>query len=414
MMALPTLAAIAIAFYLAWNLGANDVANSMGTSVGSKALSLSQAIGIAAIFELSGALLFSHAVSANLITGVIDLDRFADRPQLFISAMLAVLLSAGIWMNLATWLGLPVSSSHATVGALAGVGIVAIDWQAIHWDRLGFISLSWMLTPLVSGLVATLVYRALRSAFLSEQQPNRIQEWIPWLTVGLVLVFGAIVLPSVTDRLQLNLIHHHLSDRTLMLGIGSLMVAGLNLWLLQPPVSDRSPEQILSQFQIISACFVAFAHGSNDVGNAIAPLAAIVQITATGNLPIAGLALPFWVLSIGGLGIVAGLAVWGRNVMATIGEGIIPLKPSGGFAAEIATAITILLASRFGLSLSTSHALVGAVVGVGLAQPGLKIQTSVLKSIALSWLATIPLAAIVAAIAFRLLTAIAQITTPAG
>jgi inorganic phosphate transporter, PiT family len=402
-MAMPTLVAIVCAFYLAWNLGANDVANSMGTSVGSKALSLSQAIGIAAIFELAGALLFSHAVSANLVTGVIDLDRFADRPQLFVIAMLAVLLSAGVWMNLATWLGLPVSSSHATIGALTGVGIVAIDWQAIHWDKLGLISLSWVLTPLLSGLVATLVYRALRSAFLVESPTHRIQEWIPWLTVGLVLVFGAIVLPSVTDRLQLRLIHHHLSDRALMLGMGGLMVTGLNLWLLHQPLASRSIEQILAQFQIISACFVAFAHGSNDVGNAIAPLAAIVQIEAKGALPIAGLALPFWVLAIGGLGIVAGLAVWGRKVMATIGEGIIPLQPSGGFSAEIATAITILLASRFGLSLSTSHALVGAVVGVGLAQPGLKIQTGVLKSIALSWLATMPLAAIVAAIAFKIL-----------
>jgi inorganic phosphate transporter, PiT family len=402
MMAMPTLAAIACAFYLAWNLGANDVANSMGTSVGSKALSLSQAIGVAAIFELAGALLFSHAVSANLVTGVIDLDRFADRPQLFVIAMLAVLLAAGVWMNLATWLGLPVSSSHATIGALAGVGIVAIDWQAIHWDKLGFISLTWLVTPLVSGLIATLVYRVLRSAFLTEQT-NPIQEWIPWLTVGLVVVFGAIVLPAVTDRLQLHLIHHRLSDRALILGSGGLMVTGLNLWLLRQPLATRSIEQILGQFQIISACFVAFAHGSNDVGNAIAPLAAIVQIEATGKLPIGGLALPFWVLGVGGLGIVAGLAVWGRKVMATIGEGIIPLQPSGGFSAEIATAITILLASRFGLSLSTSHALVGAVVGVGLAQPGLKIQTSILKSIALSWLATIPLAAIVAAIAFKIL-----------
>jgi inorganic phosphate transporter, PiT family len=401
---MPTLVAIVCAFYLAWNLGANDVANSMGTSVGSKALSLSQAIGIAAVFELAGAVLFSHAVTANLVTGVIDLDRFADRPQLFVLAMLAVLLAAGVWMNLATWLGLPVSSSHATIGALAGVGIVAIDWQAIHWDRLGFISLTWLLTPLVSGLVATLVYRALRSAFLTEQPNPLIAEWIPWLTVGLVLVFGAIVLPAVVDRVQLNLIHQRLSDRALMLGIGSLIVAGLNLWLLRSPAGPpRSIEQILSQFQIISACFVAFAHGSNDVGNAIAPLAAIVQIEATGNLPIAGLALPFWVLAIGGLGIVAGLAVWGRKVMATIGEGIIPLQPSGGFAAEIATAITILLASRVGLSLSTSHALVGAVVGVGLAQPGVKIQTGSLKSIGLSWIATIPLSAIVAAIAFTLL-----------
>ncbi len=405
-MALQTLAAIAIAFYLAWNLGANDVANSMGTSVGSKALSLSQAIGVAAIFELSGALLFSHAVSANLITGVIDLDQFVGQPQLCVTAMLAVLLAAGVWMNLATWLELPVSSSHATVGALAGVGIVAIDWQAIHWDKLGFISLSWVLTPLVSGLIATLGYRVLRSIFLTEQPTHRIQEWIPWLSVGLVLIFGAIVLPSVSARLQLHFIHQRLSDRALMLGMGGFMVAGLNLWLLRPPVTHRSIEQIFGQFQIISACFVAFAHGSNDVGNAIAPLAAIVQLETTGKLPIADLALPFWVLGVGGLGIVAGLAIWGRKVMATIGEGIIPLQPSGGFCAEIATAITILLASRFGLSLSTSHALVGAVVGVGLAQPGLKIQRRMLQSIALSWLATIPLAAIVAAIAFQVLAAI--------
>jgi inorganic phosphate transporter, PiT family len=411
-MAMPTLAAIVIAFYLAWNLGANDVANSMGTSVGSKALSLSQAIGIAAIFELAGALLFGHAVSEQLVTGVIDLARFADRPQLFVIAMLAVLLAAGVWMNLATWLGLPVSSSHATVGALAGVGVVAIDWQAIHWDKLGFISLSWVMTPLVSALVATLVYRVLRSAFLTEPPTHLIQEWIPWLTVGLVLVFGVIVLPSVVDRLQLNLIHQRLSDRALILGSGGLMAAGLNLWLLRQPLATRSIEQIFGQFQIISACFVAFAHGSNDVGNAIAPLAAIVQIEASGELPIVGLAVPFWVTAIGGLGIVAGLAIWGRKVMATIGEGIIPLQPSGGFSAEIATAITILLASRFGLSLSTSHALVGAVVGVGIAQ-GVTIQTTTLRSIGLSWIATIPLAAIVAAIGFKILTAIA-LTIPLG
>jgi inorganic phosphate transporter, PiT family len=405
-MAMPTLAAIVVAFYLAWNLGANDVANSMGTSVGSKAVTLSQAIGIAAIFELAGALLFGQAVTANLVTGVIDLDRFADRPQLFVIAMLAVLLAAGVWMNLATWLGLPVSSSHATVGALAGVGVVALDWQAIHWTTLGGISLTWVVTPLVSGLVATLLYRALRSVFLTEPLTHRIQEWIPWLTLGLVLVFGVIVLPSVNDRLQLSLIHQRLSDRAVILGLGGLMVAGLNLWLLRQPRMARSIEQIFGQFQIISACFVAFAHGSNDVGNAIAPLAAIVQAETTGELPIVGLAVPFWVLAVGGLGIVGGLAVWGRKVMATIGEGIISLQPSGGFAAEIATAITILLASRFGLPISTSHALVGAVVGVGLAQ-GVTIQTATLKSIGLSWIATIPLAAIVAAIAFKILVAIA-------
>jgi inorganic phosphate transporter, PiT family len=333
---------------------------------------------------------------------VIDLAPFVSQPQIFLVAMLAVLLAAGVWMNLATWWGLPVSSSHATVGAIAGVGIAAIDWQAIHWATLGGISLTWMVTPLVSGLIATGIYRTLRSGFF-QSPAQRLDEWLPWITASIVGVFGAIVLPSVADRLQNSVIHHPLPNHTVSIGIAVGLSLGLNIWVLR---SQTQPiEAIFARLQLISACFVAFAHGSNDVGNAIAPLAAIVQLETTGELPIAGLDLPFWVLAVGGLGIVGGLLVWGRRVMATIGEGIIPLQPSGGFAAEIATAITILLASRWGLPISTSHALVGGVVGVGLAQ-GITMQTTTLKSIGLSWIATIPIAAIVAATSFKILKAI--------
>ena len=192
--------AIAIAFYLAWNLGANDVANSMGTSVGSQALTLRQAIVVAGIFELVGALLFGHGVSQRLVTGVIDLQYFVEQPQVFIQAMLAVLCAAGMWLNVATVFGLPVSSSHATVGALAGVGAVAIDWRAVHWPILGMISLTWIVTPLVSGGLALLLCRLLSR--LRNGSIQQLQEWLPWLAALIVLVFGVLVLPSVSDRLS--------------------------------------------------------------------------------------------------------------------------------------------------------------------------------------------------------------------
>ncbi|MFM2429306.1 MAG: hypothetical protein RLZZ511_519 [Cyanobacteriota bacterium] len=407
--------AIGIAFYLAWNLGANDVANSMGTSVGSKAISWRQALVIAGIFELAGALLFGQNVSARLITGVIDVGNFSARD--FVSAMVAALLAAGVWMNGATGLGLPVSSSHAIVGALAGVGLVAIGPGAVHWASLGGISLTWLGTPLVSAGIAWIVYRLLFLGFLqadreADSTQIRLLEWVPWLSALIVVVFGSLVLPSVVDRVQ-SMVPLGLPNHTLALGLAASLAMGLMGWLLRrspkPLASkttiDTRAEAQFARFQLISACFVAFAHGSNDVGNAIAPLAALVQWQSTGQLPTDDLVVPFWVLAIGGLGIVAGLAVWGERVIRTVGEGIMALQPSGGFAAELATAITVLLASRLGLPVSTSHALVGAVVGVGLARSGVtrsgdSIQISTLKSILLTWIATIPLAAGLAGLMF--------------
>jgi len=393
-----------LAFYLAWNLGANDVANAMGTSVGSKAVTLRQALIIAGILEFTGAVLFGRGVSETLATGIVNPNLFADMPQLLVMGMISVLIASGIWLQIATSFGLPVSSSHAVVGAIAGFSWVAAGLGAIDWSSIKVITIAWVITPIVSGLISVLFYSVVKRWIL--EQPNPLvqyREWIPWLSATLLSVFGFLVLPTVsqpidtflTNRFGINLPNHDIP-----ILIGAIATGGLT-WFswkqLGRPLSD-SPfatriEQQLGRFQVISACFVAFAHGSNDVGNAIAPLAAIVYINRTGSVPSSGFNIPLWILILGGAGIVGGLAVWGKKVIATIGENIISLQPSSGFCAELATATTILLASRFGLPVSTSHALVGAVVGIGLIKDWKSVRFQTLQSIGLAWLITLPISA---------------------
>ena len=387
-----------LAFYLAWNLGANDVANSMGTSVGSKAVTLKQALIIAGILEFTGAVVFGQEVSAKLATGIVDPALFAQMPQVLLVGMVSVLISAGVWLNIATIFGFPVSSSHATVGAIAGFACVALSPSAVDWSSIGVISLTWIITPLISGAIAALFYSQIKRWILDQPDPiAQLREWIPWLSAALMGIFGVIVLPTLSqplqalllDRFELEIPAH---DLPLLIGSSGAIVLTLMIWR-QLNQNTQSPESLLARFQVLSACFVAFAHGSNDVGNAVAPLAAIVYITQTKSVPLQSFQVPLWVLMLGGIGIVAGLAVMGKKVIATIGEGIIALQPSGGFCAELATAATILVASRLGLPVSTSHALVGGVVGVGLIQGLKSIQFQTLRSIGLTWLVTIPIAA---------------------
>ncbi len=402
-----------LAFYLAWNLGANDVANSMGTSVGSKAVTLRQAIVIAGILEFTGAVLFGQQVSAKLTTGVVNLELFASMPQIFLLGMIAVLIATGVWLNIATVFGFPVSSSHATVGAIAGFACVAISPQAVNWSSIGVISLTWIIAPVVSGAIAASFYSLIKRWILEQPDPiAQLREWIPWLSTALLSVFGVIVLPTfstpiqkaISDRLNFLIPAH---DIPLMIGGMGAIALTFTSWH-QLEKKEPLPESSIARFQVISACFVAFAHGSNDVGNAIAPLAAIVSISQTGAIPLQNFQVPLWILVLGGIGIVAGLAVLGKKVIATIGEGIISLQPSGGFCAELATATTILVASRFGLPVSTSHALVGGVVGVGLVQGMKSIQGKTLRSIALTWLVTIPISAGLSAAIFVIERSLAQ------
>lgn len=393
-----------LAFYLAWNLGANDVANSMGTSVGSKAVTLRQAIVIAGILEFTGAVLFGQAVSEKLATGVVNPELFTDAPQTLLFGMMAVLIAAGIWLNIATVLGFPVSSSHATVGAIAGVGCVAIGTQAVDWGSIGIISLTWVLTPVVSGAISAIFYSLIKKWILD--QPDAIaqlKEWIPFLSATLISIFGVLVLPTISQPIREFLIeqfHLNLPAHDIPLLIGALGATSLSFYAWKH-LDARSPEALIAKFQVVSACFVAFAHGSNDVGNAIAPFAAVVYINQTGHIPLTDFDVPLWILALGGVGIIAGLAIFGKNVITTIGENIISLQPSGGFCAELATATTILIASRFGLPVSTSHALVGGVVGIGLVQGMKSLRLETVRSILLTWLITIPISAGLGAIVFK-------------
>jgi inorganic phosphate transporter, PiT family len=411
-----------LAFYVACNLGANDVANSMGTSVGSKAVTLKQAIVIAGILEFTGAVLFGRQVASTLATSITNPDVFITQPQTLLVGTIAVLISCGLWLQIATTKNLPVASSHAVVGAIAGFSWVAAGAQAVTWSALGVISLAWVVTPVVSAVVAAGFYSLIKYWILDRDEPLvQIDTWMPWLALILVGVFGVIVLPPVVATLPLEFLPA-VPRHDFALGLGGLAALAITLVGWRKLAEDRlitklaEPKQLasnldargiverqLARFQLLSACCVAFAHGSNDVGNAIAPLATILFIQKTGTVPLANLEIPLWVLVLGGIGIVTGLAIWGERVIATIGEGIIKLEPSSGFAAELATAATILIASRLGLPVSTSHALVGAVVGVGLVKNWQDVRLDTLKSIGLAWIVTIPIASLLSAGIFTLL-----------
>ena len=396
-----------LAIYVAWNLGANDVANSMGTSVGSKAITLTQAIVIAGILEFSGAVIFGRQVSSTIASDVVNPELFASQPQVFVTGMIAVLISCGLWLQIATSQGLPVASSHAVVGAIAGFSWIAMGKNAVDWGNIGIISLGWLATPILGGAIAITIYSILSRSLFDTKSLVKLQEWIPWLSAGLVAIFGTIVFPQFWQAAflkGLNLPSHDLS-----LALGGVATLGVTTYGWQQLKIFKSKdnlalEAVMGKFQVISACFVAFAHGSNDVGNAIAPLAAIVYVSNTNAIPFGNIPIPTWVLVVGGLGIVAGLAIQGKKVIATVGENIISLVPSTGFCAEIATATTILLASRIGLPVSTSHTLVGSIVGIGLWKNRASVDWSTVRSILLAWIVTLPSAAILGAIVFQILS----------
>ncbi len=399
-----------LAFYMAGNLGANDVANAMGTSVGSKAITLKQAIIMAGVLEFLGAILFGQEVTSTLGTRIANPVLFVTTPQTLVMGMISVLLSGGIWLQVATSRGLPVSSSHAIVGAIAGFSWVSLGVGAIDWSSIGLITIGWILTPIISGAISAGLYGLIRHWIFNQLHPlSQLQEWTPWLSILLLSVFGIIVLPTITQPLsqfllterKLNIPPH---DITLFItGIAAIALTLISWRELANSQIDHQIQGLFAKFQVISACFVAFAHGSNDVGNAIAPLAVIYYINQQGKVPSHQLPIPLWILLLGAVGIVAGLAVWGKKVITTIGENIISLEPSSGFCAELATAMTILLASRLGLPVSTSHALVGGVVGIGLVQDIQAIKLSTIQNIAAAWLITVPISAAMSAMIFTII-----------
>ena len=399
--------AIVFGLYMTWGIGANDVANAMGTSVGSGAITVKQAIVIAAIFEFAGAFIAGGNVTQTIRKGIIDPSSITNSPEILVFGMLSALLAAGIWLMVASTKGWPVSTTHTIVGAVIGFAIVGIGVDAVEWGKVAQIAASWVVSPVLGGTISFILMMSIRRLILNTENP--FQNAKRWGPVYIFLVGFIISLVTLFKGLKHLNIELTVGMSFLSALIFGLILAGIGQILINrvevDEESDRefhfaSVEKVFTPMMIFTACAMAFAHGSNDVANGIAPLAAVVSIVQSGGEVAQKSALPIWILVLGGVGIVVGLATMGYRVMKTIGSGITQLTPSRGYCATLAAAATVVLASRTGLPVSTTHIAVGAVIGVGLARGVGAIDLRVIGSIIVSWLVTLPAGAALAALFF--------------
>ena len=403
------LLALAVIFglYMTWGIGANDVANAMGTSVGSGAITVKQAIVIAAIFEFTGAFIAGGNVTSTIRKGIVDPSSIADQPEILLFGMLAALLAAGVWLMIATARGWPVSTTHSIVGALVGFTVAGIGIDAVHWGKIGQIAASWVISPALGGFLAYMLMMSIRKFILDTEHPFiSARRWGPVYVFLVGFIISLVTLFKGLKHLNLEMTIPMSFLAALIFGV---IVAVIGWILIQKveidPEADRdyhfaSVEKIFVPMMIFTACAMAFAHGSNDVANGIGPLAAVASIIRSGGEMAQTSELPLWILVMGGIGIVAGLATMGYRVMQTIGTRITQLTPSRGFCATLAAAATVVLASRTGLPVSTTHIAVGAVIGVGMARGVGAIDLRVIGGIIVSWVITLPAGGILAALFF--------------
>ena len=386
-----------LALYMAWAIGANDVANAMGTSVGSGALTVWGAILVAGIFEFCGAFFAGGHVTDTVRKGMLDLSMI-DRDQL-IFGMLASLAAAGTLLVGATRFGLPVSTTHSIVGAIVGFGAVAIGPDVVHWGKIMQIVLSWLTSPLLAGVIAFFIFQITRSKVLDRADPvAQIRKLGPAFFFFVFFIIGLVTLFKGLKPLKLDLNFEQALIGSVVLGLvgtglGIFLIRRVNLGPEDPKHRFSRVERIFVVLQILTACAIAFAHGSNDVANSIGPLAAVAHAVQGMDLGSKAPVEP-WMLAIGGVGIIVGLGTWGYRVMETVGKRITELTPSRGFAAQLSAATTIVLASRMGIPISTTHTLVGAVLGVGLARGIGALDLRVVGKIIVSWVATLPISAV--------------------
>jgi PiT family inorganic phosphate transporter len=410
-----------LGLYMAWNIGANDVANSMGCAVGSKSISIKWAVIAAGICEFAGSVLVGAHVTDTVRKGIVDPATIAslpglgpaEAPALLLVGMAAALLAAAVWLNVATWMGMPVSTSHSIVGAVAGYGIIAAGWSAVHWGKMAMIVASWFLSPVVGGLLGYVLFRIISRLILGRERPAPAA-----IAVTPFIVF--FIMAVVTLAIVYRGLKHLTGERVEWLTGNGAFLAAAAVGLLSAlaarvlirralrgkedlPLASQLElvERVFAPLVVVMSCSVAFSHGANDVANAVGPLAAIVDIAGSCTVKMQ-VHVPLWVLVLGGLGIVLGLATFGHRVMRTIGTRITQITPSRGVAAAIAATITVLVCTRLKLPVSTTHTLVGAVLGIGLARGLAAVNRQVTQRIFGSWFITVPAAAILAMLFFLL------------
>lgn len=400
-------------FFMAWGVGANDVANAMGTSVGSKAITIKQAIVIAILFEFAGAYLAGGEVTATIRKGIIDPGLLAGTPELLVYGMLASLLAAGIWLLVATHFGWPVSTTHSIVGAIVGFAAVGISMDAVSWGKVGKIAASWVVSPLLAGTIAFMLFRSVQGLILEKDDPfANAKRYVPFYMFLVGFIIAMVTLLKGLKHVGLHLSFAQAALWSVAIGIGVLFIG---VWMLKSIKRDEtadkefhfsSVEKVFGVLMMFTACAMAFAHGSNDVANAVGPLAAVVAVVESGGVVAGKSVMPAWILLLGGGGIVAGLIMYGHKVIATVGTNITELTPSRGFAATLAAATTVVIASGTGLPISTTHTLVGAVLGVGLARGMAALNMNIVKTIFMSWIITLPAGAALSILFFFVLKGI--------
>jgi len=388
--------------FMAWGIGANDVANAMGTAIGSKVLTIKQAVLIAAVFEFAGAFLAGGQVTSTIRKGIIDSTAVAQSPELLIYGMLAALMSAGIWLLVASHKGWPVSTTHTIVGAIVGFAMVGLGMDAVKWVKVGAIVASWVVSPLLSGTLAFFLFRSVQKLILNTDNPiESAKKYVPIYMFATGFMIAMVTMFKGLKHIGLEL---STGQSYLIAIVIGLLVMGCGIYYISrikiDPSDDKdfhftNVEKIFSVLMVVTACAIAFAHGSNDVANAVGPMAAVISIASDGVVS-QNSAMPAWILLIGGIGIVLGLAMYGRKVIETVGQKITELTPSRGFACQLAASTTVVIASGTGLPISTTHTLVGAVLGVGMARGIGALNLGVVGNIFMSWIITLPVGAALA------------------
>jgi PiT family inorganic phosphate transporter len=395
--------AMIFGLFMTWGVGANDLANAMGTSVGAGAVTVKQAIGIAIIFEFLGAVLAGGHVTQTIRKGIIDPTPIISHPEILVFGMLASLLAAAVWLMIASAKGWPVSTTHSIVGAIVGFAIVGIGPEAVKWDKIMKVVISWVISPAVGGAISFILVMSTRKLILDTETPlKNAKKYAPFYVFLVGFIISLVTMFKGLKQLKLDLSIGGSIFAAICFGV----LTGFIGWLFIRKVKEHedddrtfqfaSVEKVFSPMMLFTACSMAFAHGSNDVANGIGPLAAVVSIVGSGGEVLQKAPLPLWILLIGGAGIVLGLITLGYRVMLTVGKKITELTPSRGFCAELAAASTVVIASRTGLPVSTTHILVGAVLGVGLARGLGALDLRVVLNIIISWIVTLPAGGIMA------------------
>lgn len=396
--------------YMACNIGANDVANAMGTSVGAKSLTFRQAVLVAAIAEFAGAVFVGGHVSDTVRKGMVDPNLFADVPMHLVYGMISALIAASIWLHIASSLGWPVSTTHSIVGAVVGFGFIAGGADAVNWGKVGFVAMSWVVSPVLGGLMAYGVFRFITIYIFNKRNPvAQSKKLVPFLVFVVFVILAISMVYKGLKNLKLNLDFQNALLISLIVGAIAFVIAKILVQKIKAVSPDNinqqfvSTEHIFKFLQVITAFYVAFAHGANDVANAVGPLAAVVSILNSGSVEMK-VQMPLWILTMGGTCIVIGLLIWGMRVMETVGKKITEITPSRGFSAEFAAATVVLICSKMGLPISTTHTLVGSVIGVGLARGLASLNLAIIKKIVVSWFATIPFTAVLAMLFYKAFT----------